>query len=299
MTGWCVVSRKASENGNRLDAGTNSWRSEKSIKRAPAADNLPGKLFSIVGGARFYGFPLLFIVVVLLATTLPGCYYLNKPDGPLTSTFYPADGQTRAENLLIFLPGIGDYGRDLERNGFIRHLHRQRSDVDVVTLDAHFSYYENRTLVDRLHAEFLLPARRDGYKRIHIAGISLGGFGALLALRQLGTEVDSVALIAPYLGEPEHYSQLLVSSTIDAPNADLRNLWPWITGLVPETRSRIFLAYGLRDKFALPCALLEKQIPAVNTVTLPGSHRWRTFTALWRNMLTQTDFLGDAKPADH
>ena len=49
----------------------------------------------------------------------------------------------------------------------------------MTVADIHLSYYITRTAIQRLREDVILPARASGYKRISLAGISLGGLGAL------------------------------------------------------------------------------------------------------------------------
>src|SRR5690625_6784033 len=53
-------------------------------------------------------------------------------------------------------------------------------DIDMLAADAHFGYYRERTFVQRLHEDIILPARQQGYQHIWLLGLSMGGFGAVL-----------------------------------------------------------------------------------------------------------------------
>ena len=48
----------------------------------------------------------------------------------------------------------------------------------------------------------LLPAQGDGYRRIWLAGISLGGFASLGMLMRQTDSIEGVLTIAPYLANP-------------------------------------------------------------------------------------------------
>ena len=48
-------------------------------------------------------------------------------------------------------------------------------DFDVISVDAHFGYYKNRDLVPRLHDDVITPAQQNGYEKIWLLGVSMGG----------------------------------------------------------------------------------------------------------------------------
>ena len=68
--------------------------------------------------------------------------------------------------------------------------------VDSIAVDAHLGYYFQRTVIARLQADVLQPARQQGYRRIVLVGVSLGGLGALLCERDLPGSVDALVLAA-------------------------------------------------------------------------------------------------------
>ena len=122
---------------------------------------------------------------------------------PPATISYPAQAQpaAHADDLLVLLPGIGDYASAFAQHGFVEQLHAAHYNIDVVAVNAHFKYYEARNLVEQLHQHVVLPALAQGYQRIHFAGVSLGGFGVLLYQREHPELVTSAILLAPYLGE--------------------------------------------------------------------------------------------------
>jgi len=73
----------------------------------------------------------------------------------------------------------------------------------VLLTSATFAYYRDGKLVPRLHEEIVEPALRGGYRRIWLAGASLGGMGALLYEREYPGELTGLVLFAPFLGGKE------------------------------------------------------------------------------------------------
>ena len=117
----------------------------------------------------------------------------------LTSTKHPAAERAPSRILVLMFPGVGDEGETYVDHGFVQLLQADR-EVDVVTVDAHRQYFAGRTLLARVEKDVLVPARRRGYTRIWIVGISMGGVGALLTARHFENDIDGLILFAPYLG---------------------------------------------------------------------------------------------------
>src|SRR6266550_1965963 len=108
-----------------------------------------------------------------------GIVFLPAPAPLDVREYKSADQQT--EELIIFLPGVGDVLEDYETNGFIEAVLKSGAPADMIVVDAHFGYYLRRIVIERLRTDVIGPARATGgYKKIWLAGISLGGFGALL-----------------------------------------------------------------------------------------------------------------------
>jgi hypothetical protein len=176
---------------------------------------------------------------------------LLRAHAPVRLKHYRSDDSAR--ELLIFLPGIGDVLEDYESRGFIDAAHKSGVALDITVADMHFGYYVTRTAVERLRDDIILPAQADGYSRISLAGISLGGFGAL------------------------YYA-------INHPDDEPRQLWCWLKrradnggGLkLPD----FYLAYGLQDAFAAGNKLLGDLLPAGHVYTIHGKHNWTTWISL-------------------
>lgn len=232
-----------------------------------------------------------FLVVVLAGTLCSGCYFLQKTKIPVESISYNhnPDASAPADDLFILLPGLGDKAAAFERHGLIRYMRESGfgDDLtfDLVAVNAHFKYYTTQTLIERLKSDIVDPARAAGYKRIHFIGISLGGFGSLLYLREHPEEIATVTLLAPYLGEEEYYRHLLDENLPATDNIDKKNIWPWLETLPDKTRDKIFLGYGDADKFVQAHDALATLLPAAHTITVAGKHRWTTWEQLWPGLL--------------
>ncbi|GAB1256572.1 hypothetical protein NBRC116494_10740 [Aurantivibrio plasticivorans] len=222
-------------------------------------------------------------------SSLSGCYYLQSPVDPIPYEFEPSSSNTQSDDVLILLPGIGDYASAYRKRGFIDMLHQSGREIDVISVNAHFKYYQNKTFLKRLHEDIILSAKQKGYKKIHLGGISLGGFGALLFLREHPEMVDSVIVLAPYMGENEHYVDFLRSQQQGGEVSEAGNLWPWLfdtSNTNGQLLEKIYLAYGLQDSFADDNAILASLIPDDHTQAIRGGHDWPTWTTLWQNWLS-------------
>ena len=87
--------------------------------------------------------------------------------------------ERQASVLVVMLPGAYSVPREFIDQGFVSRLHAQGFAVDVALADAHLGYAENGTLLERLRDDVIAPAQREGYRRIWLVGISLGGFASL------------------------------------------------------------------------------------------------------------------------
>lgn len=228
------------------------------------------------------------LIVFPLLLLLSSCYFFKDGSIPLDTINYAQQNQSinnvKAKKLLVLLPGIGDTAESFQQHNFIDEIRKVDPTIDVIAVDAHFKYYQNRTIVDRLRKEVIKPARAAGYREIYLGGISLGGFGSLLYLKQYPTEINKIFILAPYLGEKEDFDYLLANEPAPKILCD-QNLWPWLTKLPRQTKDKIYLAYGAADKFAEQNSLLAQQLPATHVVLQAGEHHWKTWESLWPALL--------------
>ena len=107
----------------------------------------------------------------------------------------PAPGAAK-HILFIMLPGATDKAQDFVDRGFIRALRERNLAVDVIAVDSHMDYYLERTIVERLHQDIVAPALTEGYEQIWLLGISLGGMGCLLYLREHAKQITGAILLS-------------------------------------------------------------------------------------------------------
>lgn len=213
---------------------------------------------------------------------------------------------TRADLLLVMLPGAYSRPQEFLDEGFVEALRVRGLAADVTIADAHLGYFVERTVLERLRVDVVRPARERGYRQVWLLGISLGGFGALGYARRHPAEVDGVLTLAPYLGGRLLHDEIVAaggprpwsaSRTAPPSGEDLdRELWHWLASLTVG-RPPVHLGYGLGDRFADSHDLLRDLLPAAHVVTAPGGHDWRTWRALWNGWLDRGVLARAAGPA--
>lgn len=227
-----------------------------------------------------------------LALVSPGLSRLMATPAPLVKMEYPGDAESR--RLVIFLPGIDDLAEDFERRGFIDDMRRHGITADAVAIDAHYGYYAERVIHDRITEDVIMTARMAGYEEIWLAGISLGGFGAVSYAARHASQVNGLFLFAPYLGGKELIREIAGAGGMtgwepgDIAEGDYqRDVWKWLKDhFADEERSLpIYLGYGARDMFAGANNLLAQALPEEQVLQIPGGHDWRTWKTIWRMFL--------------
>lgn len=242
-----------------------------------------------------------FAVLALLA----GCGLLPRASTvPLRVLSDNAACASRPETLLVMLPGASSLPEEFLREGFVLALRERRLAVDVLLVDAHPGYYKDRTVLERLQADVIAPARAKGYRKIWLVGVSLGGLGALIQARAQPADADGLMLLAPYLGERRITDAVQADGGLKAwrgaapepvpDDLDLR-LWQWLQAYAtaPTLRPPLYLGYALGDRLAPANQLLAASLPADRVFTTAGGHDWPAWRQLWNRMLERATFVVD------
>lgn len=233
------------------------------------------------------------IAVSRLSLRYPAFLRFLPTRRPLAVRAYPYDGLSLSRDLLVCLPGIADEAKDFADWGFVDLVRAHPWAADVLLVDAHYGYYADRTVLEQLRRDVLLPASASGYRAIWLVGISMGGLGALLYARQHPNDVRGVVAIAPFLGRQTLVQEIAGAgglarwtSTVDSTD-EIGALWSWAhsqsgrSPAVPE----LFLAFGDSDIFAQAHRLLASSLPASNVFITLGGHRWPVWLDLWKQFL--------------
>lgn len=196
--------------------------------------------------------------------------------------------------LVVLLPGRWDRPESFRRAGFAAAVTARGLPLDLVAADAHLGYYRDRSVVERLHADVIAPARAAGYERIWVAGVSLGGTGSLLYLRDRPQEMDGVLALAPYLGDDELIAEIEGAGGPRSwhapeitPQSDAgRELWSWIAGWRADPPAiPLHLGWGTTDGLGRANRLLAGLLAPERVYQAEGGHDWRAWENLWEQFL--------------
>lgn len=235
--------------------------------------------------------------VLLFATA---CSVLRSPTTPMAFVIDRApaadsDGAP-ARCLLVLLPGTGDSTADLVEHGMVRMVRERRIAADVLIADAHFGYYRSRTAVQRIWEDVLAP-RIANYDEVWLAGVSLGGFGALLCASDIEVaehaDVTGVLAVAPYLGGNGVADAVLAAGGLRSwqpPASEPKvgeRVFAWLRGYAdPATkRPRMFVGIGREDGLERQVRAAATVLPAAQVVEVAGGHDWPAFLAIWNELL--------------
>lgn len=241
------------------------------------------------------------------AISATGCSLLPRPSlVPMPALRIAGPCAVRAPTLVVMLPGVYSLPQEFVDEGFVQALRQRQVAADSCIADAHLGYYNERSVVERLHDDIVGPARREGYRRIWLIGISLGGFGALAYGAVHGSDpthgVDGILALAPFLGRPGLLQEIAAAPSPGAwaggvagaprgalaqggePEAAERELWRWLIA-PPAGAPPVWLGYGREDRLGEGHRLLRRALPAERAFDVPGGHGWSPWRALWQSWL--------------
>ena len=233
------------------------------------------------------------ITTLAALVLLAGCGLVPRASTvPLRLVSDNAVCSSRPQTLLVMLPGASSLPEEFLREGVVRALRERRLAVDVVMVDAHLGYYKDRTVLERLQADVIAPARAQGYRSIWLVGVSLGGLGALIQAMAQPADADGLMLLAPYLGERRVSDAVEADGGLRAwrggapevaPADDDLRLWRWLQAYATRTAPRppLYLGYARADRLAPANTLLAAALPADRVFTTRGGHDWPEWLRLW------------------
>lgn len=246
------------------------------------------------------------LACVAAVALLGSCAQWRTPTVPLRTLAQPAPCAARPDSLLVMLPGSHSLPEEFIREGFVRAVRERRLAADVLLVDAHVGYYDNRSIIKRLRADVVEPARAKGYRRIWLVGISIGGVGAMLYADAQPDDVDGLVILAPYLGtrltalEIRNAGSLAAwPAPLPSPESDVDvTLWRWLQAQTnpadPGKKIPLFLGYGLDDRFVYNARVLSEALPPARVFTTEGGHDWPAWNPLWRHMVEVIPIPRDA-----
>lgn len=231
---------------------------------------------------------------------LTGCgLFMGATPTPIPTVASPLSATGRTDTLVVFLRGRGGSVADFENKGVLPVLREAGVRADTIVVDAHLGYYFNRTAIIRLQADVLVPARQQGYRRIVLVGVSLGGLGSLLSERDNPGSVDALVLIGPYLGEQDRFFDQIEQAGGLAAWAAGRDpqvggideqIWTFL-GTKSATLPPTWLLSGRADRYARGHRLLAGLLPTTRVTTRAGGHDWPVWHELWRDVCFNSDLF--------
>lgn len=227
-----------------------------------------------------------------------GAYFVRAADVPMRALEGRMDTDERRQCLIVFMPGMLDSPDDFVSHGFFREAHRSSTRCDLVAADAHFGYYRDGIVRQRVSQDILTVAEARGYEEIWLVGISMGGLGTLLATQVRPHRVRGIVLLAPFLGDPALVRSIGEAGGLEAWDApedvDMYDadefddsMWGWLQGYAtqPESMPQLYVGVGTEDSLRPGVALLAEVLPPEHSGTVVGGHGWDTWSVLWRRLM--------------
>lgn len=202
--------------------------------------------------------------------------------------------QRRGRILLVMLPGMGMEPRDFADHGMVAAVDELGLGVDSIAAHLDPNLYLYGDVAAALHRDVVEPALAQGYTRLWLLGISLGGMGALLYASRFVNHVEGVVLLAPFLGTQGVVAEIVEAGGLlnwladrSSATAPERQVLTWLQDYVSHRplRPALYLAYGRADRFVQGHGLLTQYLPGCVVVSDAGGHDWPTWLDLWRRML--------------
>lgn len=244
------------------------------------------------------------LLLAVLASLLAACFPRGDSSVPIPHALVPAP--QAATRLVVVLPGRADDLAAMQRSGMAEAVQSSWPDADVILTGLSLDYYMQGQAAQRLHNEIVAPARRRGYRQVWLAGASMGGMGTLMYDRQYPGEMDGLILLAPYLGERALLAEIADAggiatwdpgpepATLDRDNFQ-HELWRHVHGWIsnPAPASRVWLAYGDRDRLRRAMPLLEPALDQSQVLVREGGHDWPVWAAATADILERADDRAD------
>ena len=208
----------------------------------------------------------------------------------MRSLFVPARTTAAAPTRMAWLPGAFHVAEDFLAAGFAEAVHVRRIALDLTFVDMEMAHVGDRSALQRLRSDIVLPARAAGVS-IWLGGISLGGLFALDYAASHPDELDGLCLLAPYLGNRMLAAEIARAAGVAAwqpgelaETDEERRIWRYIKSRHADSRP-LYLGFGREDRFAAAHELLAATLPADSVNVIAGGHEWSTWVRLWENFL--------------
>jgi pimeloyl-ACP methyl ester carboxylesterase len=236
---------------------------------------------------------------------------------PMREVRVPAAHEGGERCLVVVLPGLNNDPEHLRELGFADAIHDANVAADVTIAEAHFGYYAEHSIVDRLDEDLVAPALERGYSKVWLVGISLGALGALAYGAAHADRIAGIILVSPYIGRGEVLDEVRARGGARAwrdahadelererengngPfwHADDASFYRAVWSFVAEPRRTdgtevpIYVGYGRYDFLERDQRVLAQSIPRERLLLAYGGHRFEVFRDLLR-AFAKSGFLG-------
>jgi hypothetical protein len=235
--------------------------------------------------------------ILPLACTMVDCVPPAPPSVvPMREVRLGTSGAETGRCLVVVLPGLNTEPEELVEGGLPQIIGEAGVAADVVIPEAHFGYYADHTLIERVDEDLVEPAFAAGYAHVWLVGISLGGLGVLAYGTAHPERIAGIILLSPYLGRGEVLDEIddyggarawrrARSRELDRLRLGRRFLrgddasfYRAVWSFAAEPRRRdgtevpIYLGYGRWDFLVDDQRLLETAIPERRRLVAWGGH---------------------------
>jgi len=190
---------------------------------------------------------------------------------------------------LGLLSGSYSTAEDFVREGFLEGLERRGIAARVVLAEVRAAYFSDASIVQRIRASVVEPARAEGLARVWLAGVSLGGLACLCHAARHG-DVERMALFAPYPGTRELLREIDEAGGIERWDAAAKPLdpereaWRWLRDHGPRAQ-RLDCWFASGDRFAAGQRRIAMRLPAAAVHEVAGEHEWKDWRGMWNDFL--------------
>jgi pimeloyl-ACP methyl ester carboxylesterase len=241
------------------------------------------------------------LTATLVALLLSGCSFpTNKPLAVLE--YAAPTGMETSKTLLVFLRGRGGSHKNFEAYGFIESARAAGIDAKIVAPNTHMGYFMSRKFVERLKVDVIDPAKAQGYEKVWLVGVSLGGLGSIIYSKNHPEDVDGAFLIAPFVGNDPILDEVIASGgpsewspgEFDATDDWQREIWQWLKAYPESEATPAFhMGYGDQDRLIKGQKLLAEVIGADRVIVVEGDHKYVTFAKIWEAFLERSIIQGE------
>lgn len=221
-----------------------------------------------------------------MAGMLSSCLWIpRQPETPVRVISSEPSGKPR--QLVVMLPGRWSRPEEFQQEGLMQLARDHWPQARIVASNLHLGYYTNRVIVDRLHHDVILPAKRDGVQEIIVVGVSMGGLGALIYDLEHPGIIDRMILLSPFVGDEKVVSEIDAAGGVRSWNPGpieekdfSRKLWLGLKRewLGQRQRPEVILACGDKDRLRPSNERFASDfLKPREVIRLPGDHDWPTW----------------------